>query len=472
MQFDSDYTMTIDGRGFETEATIDVINPANGAVIATAPRASKAQLDEAVAGATRAFPSWSAAGVEARRDAVRRLGSKLVENADALARLLTSEQGKPLADARAEILGAAYWCETLATVDMPVVVVEDSADRKVETRRVPLGVAAAIVPWNYPISIAFLKIPAALLTGNCVVVKPSPYTPLTTLKIGELSRDLFPAGVLSVLSGGDELGPWITEHPGFAKISFTGSSATGRRVVQSASHTLKRVTLELGGNDAAIVLADVNVHAVAEKIFWSAFTNAGQVCMATKRLYVHESVYDELAFALAEYAKTVKVGDGFEPETKIGPIQNRAQYDRVCRLIQDIAERGERVLIGGNVVPGAGYFVPVTIVDNPADDSPVVQEEAFGPVLPMLKFSDLDDVIARVNASPYGLAGSVWSSDPDAAALIASRIHSGTVWINDWLYITPFTPFGGRKQSGYGVECGLEGLLEYTGTQTVAINRS
>ncbi|WP_144403713.1 aldehyde dehydrogenase family protein, partial [Caballeronia zhejiangensis] len=352
------------------------------------------------------------------------------------------------------------------------VVVEDSRDRKVETRRVPLGVAAAIVPWNYPISIAFLKIPAALLTGNCVVVKPSPYTPLTTLKIGELSRDLFPAGVLSVLSGGDELGPWITEHPGFAKISFTGSSATGRRVVQSASHTLKRVTLELGGNDAAIVLADVNVHAVAEKIFWSAFTNAGQVCMATKRLYVHESVYDELAFALAEYAKTVKVGDGFEPETKIGPIQNRAQYDRVCRLIHDIAERGERVLIGGNVVPGAGYFVPVTIVDNPPEESPVVQEEAFGPVLPMLKFSDLDDVIAKVNASPYGLAGSVWSSDADAAALIASRIHSGTVWINDWLYITPFTPFGGRKQSGYGVECGLEGLLEYTGTQTVAINRS
>lgn len=472
MQFDSNYTMTIDGRGVEAQATIDVVNPATEAIVAAAPRASQAQLDEAVAAATRAFPSWSTTTIETRRDAVRKLGARLVENVDALARLLTSEQGKPLADARTEVMGAAYWCESLATLDLPVTVHEDSKDRRVETRRVPLGVAAAIVPWNYPVSIAFLKVPAALLAGNCLVVKPSPYTPLTTLKIGELSRDLFPSGVLNVLSGGDELGPWITEHPGFAKISFTGSSATGRRVVQSASNSLKRVTLELGGNDAAIVLPDVNVLAVAEKIFWSAFTNAGQVCMATKRLYVHESVYDELAQALTEYAKTVKVGNGLESETKIGPIQNRPQYERVCQLIQDIADRGQHVLVGGKVERGAGYFVPVTIVDNPAEDSPVVREEAFGPVLPMLRYSDLDDVIARVNDSPFGLAGSIWTGDPDAAASVASRISTGSVWINDWLCITPFTPFGGRKQSGYGVESGLDGLLEYTATQTVAINRN
>lgn len=467
MHFDTDFYMTIDGRPAAGHSTLDVLNPATGEVFAQSPSASFEQLELAVAAGNRAFKSWSKLPFSERQQKLRQIAAKLGENADALAKLLTSEQGKPYRDAHGEIMGAAWWCEEIAKMELPVSVTEDTEALRSETRRVPLGVVGAIVPWNYPVSIAFLKIPAALLAGNCMVLKPSPFTPLTTLKIGELMQDILPPGVFNVIAGGDELGPWITEHPGIAKISFTGSTATGRRVVQSSSHTLKRVTLELGGNDAAIVMGDVDVPKIAETIFWSAFTNAGQICMATKRLYVHEAVYDELADALVAYAKNVKLGNGADPSTGMGPIQNAPQYKRVLRLLDDIATRGQKVLIGGTAPDTPGYFIPVTIVDNPSEDSPVVAEEAFGPVLPMLKFSNVDEVIEKVNASPFGLAGSVWSSDRSAAAAIAAQIDSGTVWVNTWFHLTPLAPFGGHRQSGYGVESGMEGLLEYTSTQTI-----
>jgi acyl-CoA reductase-like NAD-dependent aldehyde dehydrogenase len=467
MQFDINFLMSIDGRPVLHEDTVDVVNPATGEVFAKAPRCSKGQLDLAIAAASRAFPAWSAKSFSDRQEVVRQIGAKLAENADALAKLLTTEQGKPYRDAFGEIQGAAWWCAEVAKMELPVNVTEDNEQFHSETRRVPLGVVAAIVPWNYPVSIAFLKIPAALLAGNCMVLKPAPTTPLTTLKIGELLQEVLPPGVLSVIAGGDELGPWLTEHPGIAKISFTGSTATGRRVVQSSAQTLKRVTLELGGNDAAIVMSDANIPAIVEQIFWSAFTNAGQICMATKRLYVHEAVYDELASSLVAYAKNVKLGNGADEATGMGPIQNELQYKRVRRLLDDIASRGQKVFIGGTAPDSAGYFVPITIVDNPAEDTPVVAEEAFGPVLPMMKFTDIEDVIAKANASPYGLAGSVWSSNLAAAAAVAARIDSGTVWVNNWFHLTPLAPFGGHRQSGYGVESGMEGLLEYTNTQTL-----
>jgi acyl-CoA reductase-like NAD-dependent aldehyde dehydrogenase len=467
MQFNSDFSMSIDGLPVVGAATLDVINPATGAVFAQAPRCSHSQLDLAIAAANRAFKSWSATPYAERQEKIRQIGVRLADNADALAMLLTTEQGKPYRDAYGEIQGAAWWCAEVAKMELPLNVSEDNAQFHSETRRVPLGVVGAIVPWNFPVSIAFLKVPAALLTGNCMILKPAPTTPLTTLKIGELLQDILPPGVLNVVAGGDELGPWITEHPGIAKISFTGSSATGKRVVQSSSQTLKRVTLELGGNDAAIVMGDANIPAIAEQIFWSAFTNAGQICMATKRLYVHEAVYDALATALVTYAGNIKLGNGADETTGMGPIQNELQFKRVRSLLDDIASRGQKVLIGGTVPDTAGFFVPITIVDNPAEDSPVVAEEAFGPVLPMMKFTDIEDVIAKVNASPYGLAGSVWSSDLAAAAAVAERIDSGTVWVNNWFHLTPLAPFGGHRQSGYGVESGMEGLLEYTNTQTI-----
>jgi aldehyde dehydrogenase (NAD+) len=300
-----------------------------------------------------------------------------------------------------------------------------------------------------------------------MVLKPSPFTPLATLKFGELVKDLLPPGVLNIVTGGDALGPWMTSHKGFDKISFTGSTATGRRVMESAAPTLKRVTLELGGNDAAIVMPDVDVEKVAEELFWAAFRNNGQICIATKRMYVHKDIYEPLKEALVAYAKTVKVGDGSEQGTQIGPINNEAQYRRVLDLIRDAKDKGYTFLVGGEAAEVPGYFIPVTILDNPPEDSRIVQEEQFGPVLPLLKFDDLDEVVARANATDYGLGGSVWGADEDKAFAIAERIASGTVWVNEVQHLSPTAAFGGMKQSGVGVEGGVEGLLEYTNAQTI-----
>jgi acyl-CoA reductase-like NAD-dependent aldehyde dehydrogenase len=316
------------------------------------------------------------------------------------------------------------------------------------------------------------KLGPALLSGNTVVLKPSPFTPLTTLKIGELARDIFPAGVLNIVSGGDDLGPWMTAHPGIDKISFTGSTATGKRVMASASENLKRITLELGGNDAAIVLDDVDVEAIAEKLFWAAFRNSGQICIATKRMYVHKDVYEPLKAALLAYAATVKMGDGSEQGVQLGPIQNHQQFARVVDLIKDAKDKGYTFLMGGDVADAPGYFVPITILDNPPETSRIVQEEQFGPVLPLLKFDDIDEVVGRANATDYGLGNSVWSADPDRALAVAQRLQSGTVWVNETQHLTPLAAFGGHKQSGVGVENGEEGLAEYTNAQTIVVKKA
>ncbi|WP_375188132.1 aldehyde dehydrogenase family protein [Sphingobium yanoikuyae] len=469
--FDRDFTMTIDGQGVAGAARMPVLNPATETVVASAPLCSEAELDAAVAAARAAFPGWRDTPIETRRAAVRRIGEVIGANMADFTRLFTLEQGRPLSKASEELMGAAFWAGHVATQDIPVLVSEDTPERRAETRRVPIGVVGAIVPWNFPMLLGVWKIAGALLTGNTLVIKPSPYTPLTMLKLGELMRPHLPPGVLNVVSGGDALGPWMTAHPGIDKISFTGSTATGKRVMASAAQSLKRITLELGGNDAAIVLGDVDVAAVAGPLFWSAFVNSGQVCIATKRLYVHDTVYDALAAELTAIAERVRMGDGLAPGSELGPIQNRPQYDRVRALITDARDAGLRFLSGGDVPDGKGYFIPVTLVDNPPEDSRVVAEEAFGPVLPLIRFTDVDDVIARANASPYGLAGSVWSADVDAARAIAARLDTGTVWINEAQYVAPWLPFGGHKQSGIGIENGVEGLMEYTNAQTIMVRK-
>jgi acyl-CoA reductase-like NAD-dependent aldehyde dehydrogenase len=471
MNFAADYTMTIDGRAVPAEAAIDVVNPATGQPFATAPDCSKAQLDAAVAAAQTAFRTWRRLPIAERQAMVAKAGELLLGKVEELARLFTREQGRPVDLAKQEIARAATWLQAVAQMTPPVHVSEDSDTQFIETRYVPLGVVCAIAPWNAPVSLAMWKVAPALVAGNTMVLKPSPFTPLCTLKIGELFRDVFPPGVLNVISGGDELGPQMTSHPGFAKISFTGSSATGKRVMESAAKDLKRVSLELGGNDAAIVLPDVDLDAVAQKIFFGAFYNSAQICVATKRLYVHEDVYDGLRDRLAALAAATKVGDGSEQGTVLGPIQNKRQYDRVMALLDD-AKASRLTLIQGAAVPdNGGYFVPVTIVDNPPEDARVVQEEAFGPILPMLKFTDIDDVVERANASEYGLGGAVWSADTDKALEIARRIETGTVWINQNLNLRPDTPFAGHKQSGLGAENGMEGLLEYMAPQAVYMAR-
>ena len=470
MDFDRDYKMTINGRDAVSPGTIEVVNPATGTAFASAPDCTRGQLDEAVAAARAAFKSWKATPIAERQAAVKKAGDILLAHAEELGRLFTKEQGRPVDAAKQEIQGAGAWLQAVSTMTPPVHVSEDSPAQYIETRYVPLGVVCAIAPWNFPVTLSMWKVAPALVAGNTMVLKPSPFTPLCTLKIGELFRDVFPPGVFNVISGGDELGPWMTAHPGFDKISFTGSTATGKRVMESASKDLKRVTLELGGNDAAIVMPDVNLDEVAQKIFFGAFFNTAQICVATKRLYVHEAVYEGLRDRLAGIAKAVKMGDGAEQGTVLGPIQNKRQYERVLDLLED-AKKNELTLIQGAAPEGSGYFIPVTIVDNPPEDSRVVQEEAFGPILPMLKFKDVDDVIDRANASDYGLAGAVWSKDIDKAVEIAHRMETGTVWINQNLNLRPDTPFAGRKQSGSGVENGMEGLLEYMAPQAVYIAR-
>ncbi|MGF6571630.1 acyl-CoA reductase-like NAD-dependent aldehyde dehydrogenase [Paraburkholderia sp. GAS333] len=331
----------------------------------------------------------------------------------------------------------------------------------------PIGVVGAITPWNFPLLLAVWKLAPALLAGNTVVLKPSPYTPLCTLLFGELSRDILPPGVLNVVSGGNELGQWLTEHPGVGKISFTGSTATGKLVLKSAAANMKRVTLELGGNDPAIVLPDVNPEEIARKLFWAAFQNSAQFCVATKRLYVHEAVYDDLCRELAAYAATVVVGDGAQRETQLGPLQNRMQYEKVCDLLRDCVAEGQMLLAGGVPKHDSGYFVPVTLIDNPPDDARCVTEEAFGPVLPILKYKDIDDAIARANETCYGLAASVWSTDTEAANKVAERLEAGTVWINQIHQFSRHVAFGGHKESGLGIENSLHGLAEYCNLQTI-----
>lgn len=474
MDFSSDFTMTIGGAALRGEAFIDVLNPATETVIAAAPDCSREQLDAAVEAAGKAFPAWSAMPFDERRALLLRLADALLEQAEPMARLLTSEQGKPIADAINEVGGAAMYLKGICALDLPVTITEpeDGQGRVVETHHCPIGVVGGIAPWNFPVLLGMFKLAPALLAGNTLVLKPSPFTPLATLKLGELARDILPAGVLNVISGGDALGPWMTSHPGFGKISFTGSTQTGRRVMESASASLKRVTLELGGNDAAIVLPDVDVDAVAEQLFWSAFRNSGQVCIATKRMYVHSKIYDRLKDALVAYAATVKIGDGAEADTRLGPVNNRPQYERVLDLVADAKSQGYRLAAGSEPERGPGFFIPVTIVDNPPEESRIVQEEQFGPVLPLLKFDEIDEAVARANASPYGLGGSVWSGSEEGALEVARRLDTGNIWINGLQYLTPLASFGGQKQSGIGVEGGVGGLLEYTVPRTFIRNRA
>ncbi|CAN5298181.1 aldehyde dehydrogenase family protein [soil metagenome] len=460
------YAMTIDGKRVFAEETQAAINPATEDALCDFPLASRAQLESAVAAAKEAFPTWRDTSLAERQAAVSKLGDLVEENYEAFIKLLISEQGKGRAGAEWEIGGSIYWLREIAKQSLEEEVVRDDGENLIVTRRTPIGVIGAITPWNFPLLLAVWKIAPALVTGNTVVLKPSPYTPLCTLWFGELAQSVLPAGVLNIVSGGNELGAWMTSHPDIGKISFTGSTATGTKVMESSSSNLKRLTLELGGNDPAIVLPDVDPKALAKELFWASFANSAQFCVACKRLYIHEDVYDDVARELVEYAKTVKVGNGIDG-ADLGPIQNKMQFDKVRNLLDDCKDKGQNFLLGGEVTTNRGYFVPITIIDNPPEDARCVVEEAFGPVLPLLKYSDINDVVKRANNTPYGLAASVWGKDLEEARKIAGRIEAGTVWVNQIHVFAPDIAFGGHKQSGLGIENSLHGLAEYTNAQTI-----
>ncbi len=465
----TDFSLLIGGALEQSPHHLDVINPALGTVFARCPAAGPRELDRAVAAARGAFPAWRARSFAERAAFVKQLSQRLREQQNELAELLTREQGKPLAQAVAEIDRGAAQSDGMVGIEIPTEVIADDNDKHIELRYRPLGVVGIITPWNAPVNLALGPLVSALYTGNTIVLKPSPYTPLATLKVGEILNEIFPAGVVNVLAGGDELGAAMTAHPGIDKISFTGSVATGKKVLASSAATLKRVTLELGGNDAAIVLDDVDAKAVAKKIFFASFVNSGQVCMAVKRIYAHESIYQELCAALVEEAKKAKVGNGLDPATELGPLQNKMQYDKVVGLIEDTKKGGAKFLAGGEVPTGPGYFLPPTLVTDIADDSRLVQEEQFGPIVPILKFSDVEDALRRANDTRYGLSGSVWTKDLKRGAEIAARLEVGTAWVNQHRTTSAFVPFGGAKESGLGRQYSALGLKSYMEPEVVSI---
>lgn len=464
-----EFNLTINGAPHLTAERFNVINPANGQIVGTAPKATLDDLDLAVSAAKTAFESWSCRSDAEWQEATEAVAKKIAEHAEELAHIVTLEQGKPLngMGSRWELGGAQAWANYTASLSLPVKLLQDNDDGRVELHRKPIGVVGSITPWNFPVMIAVWHILPAIRTGNTVIVKPSPLTPLVTLRMVELIAEILPAGVINIVTGDDNeanLGAAMSAHKDIRKIVFTGSCATGQKVMQSAAATMKRLTLELGGNDAGIVLPDVNPQDIAEGLFWGAFLNNGQTCAAMKRLYIHEDIHDEVCEALVAYAANIVVGDGIDEQSLLGPVQNRMQFDKVKQLVDDASARG-KVLLGGK--PGEGLFFPPTIISGLKNGDALVDEEQFGPVLPIISFSDIDEVIADANDSPNGLGGSIWSKDIAKARKLALRLECGSVWINKHGAIQPNAPFGGTKQSGIGVEFGEEGLAEYTDIQVV-----
>jgi len=468
------FDLIIDGEKISTSRHFDVINPATLEVVGRCPNAETSHLDQAVEAAQRAFVQWRAVPDAERARKMHEIADALERNMDELMQLLTMEMGKPLVGYQGigsgmEVGGSVAWTRATAALTLPVQVIQDDNDAFIELHHKPLGVVGSITPWNWPLMIAIWHVIPALRTGNTVVIKPSSMTPLATLRFVEIANEILPPGVLNIVTADSGIGSAMAKHPGIRKIVFTGSAATGKQVMKNASGNTKRLTLELGGNDAGIVLPDVTVAEVAPQIFAAAFNNNGQTCAALKRLYVHEDIYEQMCTALTDIARSVVTGNGLEAGVDLGPLQNKQQLDLVMELADDARKAGGRFLCGGKRMERVGFFYPATLVADVSDGVRLVDEEQFGPILPIIKYSDVDDAIRRANDSCFGLGGSIWSKDIQKAKALALRLDCGTAWVNTHSTIQPNAPFGGVKESGVGVEFGLEGLAEYTSIQTVKI---
>ena len=468
------YTLIIGGEPVKTEEYFNVINPATLEVVGQCPIAGKAHLDRAVEAAQKAFGPWSSLEDSVRAKKLHQIADALEENRDELMKLLTMEMGKPLNGFQGigsglEVGGAVAWTRATAELNLPVEIIQDNDDAFIEVHRKPLGVVGSITPWNWPLTIAIWHVMPALRTGNTVVIKPSSLTPLTTLRFVELANQILPPGVLNIVTAERGIGNALTNHPGIRKIVFTGSTQTGKHIMANASGNLKRLTLELGGNDAGIVLPDVNVDHAAPGIFAGAFNNNGQTCAALKRLYVHEDIYEEMCEPLTRIAGTVVIGNGLNADVDLGPLQNKEQLDFVMELAEDARKAGGRFLCGGEKPEGKGYFYPPTLVADISDGVRLVDEEQFGPILPIIKYADVADAVRRANSSCFGLGGSVWSGDIAEAKKIAMQLECGTAWVNSHSTIQPNMPFGGVKESGLGTEFCREGMAELTSLQTVKV---
>jgi acyl-CoA reductase-like NAD-dependent aldehyde dehydrogenase len=449
----------------------ELLDPATGEVVGRAPEHTVTDLETAIATATAAQPGWAALSHE-RRSAYLHAAADAVEaNAEALAELLSREQGKPLngPNARFEVGACAAWLRATADFPLEPEVLIDDEGGQAELYYRPLGVVGAIGPWNWPMMISIWQIAPALRMGNTVVVKPSGNTPLSVLALAHVLNTALPADVLHVVSGRRDVGAVLTRHPGIAKIMFTGSTAAGQDIIHASAETVKRLTLELGGNDAGIVLPDADPHTIAEDLFWGAFINTGQTCAALKRLYVHEEIYEDVVAAMAEVAKAMPMGRGLDEQNVLGPLQNKAQYDIVASLVQEARDAGARIVTGGNPDQAQpGYFYPATLVADIDNDNPLVAEEQFGPALPIVRYSEVDQAVEMANGLDVGLGASVWSSDTARAREVAARLQAGTVWINKHGAVDPRAPFGGAKMSGYGLEFGVEGLKHLGQPQVIS----
>jgi acyl-CoA reductase-like NAD-dependent aldehyde dehydrogenase len=450
---DSITTSPENGRAIPDAATRETIGHA--------PVHTLDDLEGAISAARRAQPVWNALGHAERSRLLNVIADDIEANAEELAVILSREQGKPLdgPNARFEVGACAVWIRNAADTVLEPEVVYEAEESKAEVHYDALGVVAAIGPWNWPMMITVWQIAPSLRMGNTVIVKPSGFTPLSVLALGEIFTRHLPEGVLRVITGDREIGERLSAHPDIDKVMFTGSTATGRRIVEASAHNLARLTLELGGNDAGIVLPGTDVEAHAENLFWGCFINTGQTCAALKRLYVHDSVYERTVTVLAEMARTMPIGPGLEPGNVLGPLQNQNQFDIVKRLVDSARDGGARIVTGGEAAPELGpLFYRPTVVADIEDGAALVDEEQFGPAIPVIRYADIDDAIRRANASEQGLGASVWSDDPAAALDVARRLQAGTVWINGHGGLNPMVPFGGTKQSGYGQEFGVAGL--------------
>jgi acyl-CoA reductase-like NAD-dependent aldehyde dehydrogenase len=463
----------VNGQRIDSFRRIRISDPVTGEELASVTDTQKDGLDKAVRAAKAAFPDWSSKTWKERRDLLARAVEELKAHADELCTILTAENGRPYRMAQFEITWILEtYAPALLQMELPDTTWNETGVGQITKRYVPLGVVAAISPWNLPFLLSFTKFFPALLTGNTVVLKPAVFTPLTVLRAADYIREILPPGALNVISGGDDLGPWMTSHPDFQKVSFTGSSETGCKVFASAAPTLKHLTLELGGNDPGIVLPDADPQAIAEDLFRSMFALSGQGCVTLKRLFVHESIYKALTEALISCAQHQKLGDGFDPETALGPIQNRPQFARMQTTWEEIQEAKTPILYQGEVPSQeAGLFFPITILDNPPAEAAYVIRENFGPLRAVIKYRDLDEAVRLANGTQYGLGASVWGTDAESLDAVARRLDAGTVWINQHLNIHPNVPFSGHKNSGIGIEFGEDGLKEFCNVQVIANRR-
>ncbi|KAI0911510.1 aldehyde dehydrogenase [Ustulina deusta] len=463
------YQNVIDGELSSTDLTRHTVNPATLEANPEVPVSTRHDVDRAVAAAQNAAAAWAEVPWSERMKAVEAFADALEAHLVEFSHTQVQEMGFPLAMAAEDARWGVKLIRDFCKLSLPDNVIEATRELHVVERYTPIGVAVGIIPWNGPVILACFKIAPALLTGNTLILKPSPFAPYSVLKMAELGLRFFPRGVLQALSGGDDLGPWLTAHPGIGKVSFTGSCATGKKVMQACSAHLKRVSAELGGNDPAIVCEDVDPAMVGRKIATVALLRSGQFCMAVKRVYVHESVYDAVLAGIVEYVENVKVGNGLEEGTIVGPLSNRPQYERVKDLLADIEATKLDVLPrGGQSIEGLnGFFIRPIVVNNPPDEARVVVEEAFGPIIPVMKWSEEADVIQRANNTNYGLGASVWARDLARAGRIANKLQAGNVWINTHSEIQASTAFAGHKQSGLGSDLGIEGLKGWCNIQAI-----